>query len=454
MKLRYKLLAANLVLMAVMTFLILFFVRSVFPRSILSELQRHWVYRAEELADEAVGPLLGKDELALRMLVFRHKDIMADAEYIFIADRDGNILTHTFPKGFPAGFRSVTAGKRDQVSRQEIIFGDKPVFDIAAPVLRGDMGEVHIGFSAEPVMRETNRIIVLIVCTVLGALALQVLFMIILEAVIIRPIAHLKQLAIQVRQIGRGQLGEKISVTSRDEVGVLARAYNEMREDLLAYQRRLRLLATQLSLAEERERRRIASQVHDHIGQNMAFVKIKLRSLQEKATAENIKKDVENICGVVDAMIQDTRSLVFELSPPILYELGFVPAMEWLCDHMAKTHGLPIEFADDDEPKPLKEDVRVFCFQAGRELLMNVVKHARATYAILSLQREENRLSMTVEDNGAGFDISEINRHAAETEGFGLFSIRERLSHYGGTITISSHLGSGTKVSLVVSLET
>jgi len=345
------------------------------------------------------------------------------------------------------------AGKRDRVSRQEILLGAKPVFDIAAPVIGGELGEVHIGFSAEPVMRETNRITVLIVCTVLGALALQVLFMIILEAVIIRPVAQLKQLAVQVRQIGRGQLGEKISVTSRDEVGVLARAYNEMREDLLAYQRRLRLLATQLSLAEERERRRIASQVHDHIGQNMAFVKIKLRSLQEKATDADIKKEVENICGVVDVMIQDTRSLVFELSPPILYELGFVPAMEWLCDHMAKTHGLPIEFVDDDEPKPLKEDLSVFCFQAGRELLMNVVKHACATQAVLSLQREGNRLLMTVEDNGAGFDIAEINRHAAGTEGFGLFSIRERLSHYGGTITISSRPGSGAKVSIAVGLD-
>ncbi len=454
MELRYKLLAANLVLMAVMALLILFFIRSVFPRSILSDLQSYWIHQTKELAEEAVQPLLGKDALALRMLVFQCKDIMENAEYIFIADRDGNILTHTFPKGFPTDFRRVMAGKRDQVSRQEILFSDKPVFDIAAPVLRGDMGEVHIGFSAEPVMRETNRITVLIICTVLGALALQVLFMIILEAVIIRPIAHLKQLAVQVRQIGRGQLGEIISVTSRDEVGELARAYNEMREDLLAYQRRLRLLATQLSLAEERERRRIASQVHDHIGQTMAFVKIKLRSLQEKAAAENIKKEVENICGVVDTMIQDTRSLVFELSPPILYELGFVPAMEWLCDHMAKTHGLPIEFVDDDEPKPLKEDLSVFCFQAGRELLMNVVKHARATHVILSLQREGNRLLMTVEDNGAGFDISEINRHAAATEGFGLFSIRERLSHYGGTITISSRPGSGAKVSIVVSLET
>lgn len=454
MELRYKLLAANLVLVALMALVILFFVRTVFPPSILSDLQRYWIHQTEELAEEAVNPLLGKDALALRMLVFQCKDIMENAEYIFIADRDGNILAHTFPKGFPTDFRRVMAGKRDRVSRREILFGAKPVFDIAAPVLRGDMGEVHIGFSAEPVMRETNRITVLIICTVLGALALQVLFMIILEAVIIKPIAHLKQLAVQVRQIGRGQFGEIISVTSRDEVGELARAYNEMRGDLFAYQRRLRLLATQLSLAEEQERRRIAAQVHDHIGQTMALAKIKLRSLQEKATAENIKKEVEDIYGIVETVIQDTRALIFELSPPILYELGLAAALEWLCDHMAKTYGLPIEFVDDDEPKHLKEDVSVFCFQVGRELLMNVVKHARATRAVLSLQRKENCLLLTVEDNGTGVDVSWINHHAAETVGFGLFSIRERLKAYGGTVAISAHPGSGARVSVVVNLET
>lgn len=221
-------------------------------------------------------------------------------------------------------------------------------------------------------------------------------------------------------------------------------------EKIRAVQSRLRSLASRLSLAEEQERKRLAAGVHDQIGQPLAVLQMKLGTLRETLSSTGLKEQLDEIRELVGHMIQNTRSLTFELSPPILYELGLEPALEWLVEQVQAEHGIVGRFEDDGQNKTLGDDARGFVFWVVRELLMNVIKHARAQAVTVSVYRDDGQLRVVVEDNGVGFDTSEMEKR---TRGFGLFSIRERLAEFGGQFEVESEPGKGTLVTLVAPLE-
>ncbi len=227
-------------------------------------------------------------------------------------------------------------------------------------------------------------------------------------------------------------------------------------EKLMHYQQQLRSLASQLSLAEERLRRRIATELHDNISQNLAISKMKLESLPDTASREELTKSLDEITGLIAQTIEVTRTLTFEMSPPVLYELGLEAAIGWLARQTRQRFGLEVEFADDGRPKPLDNDIRVLLFQAVRELLVNVGKHASATRAKISTRKYRNRIRITVEDDGVGFDEPAVNPGASgdyTKGGFGLFNIKERLDQIGGNVDIQSSPGLGTTVTLTAPIE-
>jgi len=217
---------------------------------------------------------------------------------------------------------------------------------------------------------------------------------------------------------------------------------------LLVYQDNLRSLASKLSLAEARERRRIATEVHDHVGQNLAFAKIRLTELRRTSGVSEYAGSLQEVVDFIDSAIQDIRSLVSELSPPVLYELGFVPAIRQVIHEILRRHGMSCSIEDDGRPKPLGEDMMVLLFQAVRELLINVVKHARASAASVSVTRTDGKIRVQVKDNGIGFDVAKTDLNGMDDRGFGLFSIRERLDPLGGCLDVRSEPGRGTEVTL------
>jgi PAS domain S-box-containing protein len=148
-------------------------------------------------------------------------------------------------------------------------------------------------------------------------------------------------------------------------------------EKLNIYQDRLKSLASELSFTEERERRHIAEELHDHIGQTLAVIKMKIQSLQKLESSIKPNCVMDEIRELLEKTIHDTRSLTFELNPPALYEIGFEPAMERLTEQYQDRHGIVVDFVNDGKPKPLGNDMRILLFKAVRELLANVVKHAR-----------------------------------------------------------------------------
>ena len=161
------------------------------------------------------------------------------------------------------------------------------------------------------------------------------------------------------------------------------------------------------------------------------------------------KHDIGQICDVLEKAIDQTHALTFELSPPILHQLGLEAAIEWAGEKISQDQGIDFIFNDDGRMKPLDVDLKAFLFRCVRELMMNIVKHAKARRMTVSLTMKQNQVCAVVEDNGIGFDTSILERQA-EIVGFGLFSIRERLAAVDGTFELRSEAGRGTRVALSI----
>jgi len=260
-----------------------------------------------------------------------------------------------------------------------------------------------------------------------------------------------------------GLIGDKEEQALFEEVaGDISLALHDMeledardraKEQLLAYQRQLRSLASQLSLGEERARRRIAAALHDQIGQSLFLINMKLGALREELNGSDLIGQLEEIRELIGKASVTTRSLTFDLAAPVLYELGLEAGLEWLAESIHDQYEILAEFEDDRQPKPLDDDVQVCLFRAVRELLINVAKHAQTRSAKVSIWREDNEAHIVVEDDGVGFDPSELHTPEGRTRGFGLFNIRERLESFGGHVELESEQGHGTRVTLVQPLK-
>ena len=228
----------------------------------------------------------------------------------------------------------------------------------------------------------------------------------------------------------------------------------KIEESILEYQKQLKSLASQLTLTEEKERYRIATALHDQISQYLAVSRMKIDELIDLIDSEEKQTLLEQVSQWLYHAIEETRSLTSDLSSPILYELGFERAVAaWLHDEVRQKHKIETEFHNDYLPKPLDDDIRILLFRNVRELLFNVIKHAHARKVKVSINRIDININIKVEDDGVGFDPSEVAATATGHARFGLFSIRERLEQFGGHLQIDSAPGKGSVITLIAPLK-
>jgi PAS domain S-box-containing protein len=229
----------------------------------------------------------------------------------------------------------------------------------------------------------------------------------------------------------------------------------ERTEQLLRSQERLRALAAQLSRTEQRERRRLATNLHDYLAQLLALARIKIGQTKQGSVhgAPDLQRPLTEIDGILQDCLRYTRTLMGQLSPPVLHDIGFVPAVQWLAEQMGQ-QGLNVTLRVLTSNMPrLRDATADLLFQAVRELLLNVLKHARVSEAVVSVEkREGDQWLIAVEDHGVGFDPN-VMRHRAADEQFGLFSIQERMEAISGWCQIQSVSGQGTRVELGLTVD-
>jgi len=218
-------------------------------------------------------------------------------------------------------------------------------------------------------------------------------------------------------------------------------------QKIIDYQQRLKALASQLTIIEEKERRRLAADLHDQVCQSLALANIQL-DLARKSTSESKLADKFNdISDTLLETLKNTKQLMFELSSPSMHEIGLSSAIsEWLEVQIGNRHSLKTEVIDnipDNRRKTLDPNVRAILFRNVRELLVNVVKHARANKVSVRLEDRNTNIRIIVEDDGIGFEPRAVIQAGSKIGGFGLFSIEELMADLSGSLRIVSEPGKG-----------
>ncbi len=213
----------------------------------------------------------------------------------------------------------------------------------------------------------------------------------------------------------------------------------------------LRALAAELTIAEQRERRRLAQALHDEHQQLLVAAKLRVEIFNRGKDAET-QAACQDIADLLHEAIAHSRAITRDLSPPMLRTGGLVPALIWLAGWMRQKHQLDIEMHADPDAAPSAEELTILLYHSTRELLLNVVKHAQTSTATLRVTREDAQLRIEVADSGVGFDPALVQTDTAGT-GFGLFSIRQRLALLGGRMEMASMPGQGSRFTLWAPLD-
>ena len=244
-----------------------------------------------------------------------------------------------------------------------------------------------------------------------------------------------------------GRLPQKADIIAIDITRI-----KEAEARLLDYQARLKALTVELSRTEERQRRDLASQLHEGVSQELFAAQLKLASLKHSITDPIQLQRLNEVNAQIVKSIREIKSITYDLSPPVLYDLGLPEALESLAKTFETRHGLKVTVDFQGEPGNCKDEIKHIIYRVVREVLQNTVKHARADRASVFVEKTENDLFVDVTDNGIGFDTSVARENHYNGIGFGLFDIREKISHLGGDLRICSTPGEGTRVSLAVPL--
>lgn len=219
-------------------------------------------------------------------------------------------------------------------------------------------------------------------------------------------------------------------------------------DQVTALHEELPRLVLEVVFAREHERRQLAQDLHDTIGQALALARIRLDSLARRRCGPEMQSELMATRDLVKEAQRFVAAKSFDLSPPVLHDLGLAAALEWLAEDMAARHGLEVRCRVSGVPPAMDRRADILLFRAVRELLINVVKHARADAAEVELRCGGDAVEIVVADDGTGFDPCLLD--AGPREGFGLFSMRERLAHLGGALDIESSQSGGTRIRIRV----
>ena len=212
------------------------------------------------------------------------------------------------------------------------------------------------------------------------------------------------------------------------------------------YSLKLQVLSRRLVEAQETERRNIARELHDEIGQALTVMQLNLQAMLESPNANGLTPRLNENLKVVERVLEQVQDISLDLRPSILDDLGLEPALRWYTERQAALVELKVEFHADRLEQRLDPMVETECFRVAQEALTNVVRHARAKVVTVELRKEDGQLHLRVRDDGVGFDVAPVREQAVRGTSLGLLSMEERASLAGGGLEFKSTPGQGTEV--------
>lgn len=218
-------------------------------------------------------------------------------------------------------------------------------------------------------------------------------------------------------------------------------------QKLRANQERLQALSRQMLRLQEDERRSLARELHDEVGQQLAALKFNLAALKRELENTPAQAKVDDSLDIVNTTLSIIRDTALDLRPSMLDDLGLVPALEWYCSRQAARSGCEIRLDAPLQTRRLSTDLETACFRIVQEAVNNALRHARPGRIDVSLEQEERRIVLRVTDDGAGFDVTSALKRSQYADRLGLLGMRERAELLGGRFTVTSAAGQGSTVS-------
>ena len=260
---------------------------------------------------------------------------------------------------------------------------------------------------------------------------------------ILQPIHTLRDSALKIT---RGDLSHRINLERNDELGVLAAAFNQMVSTLQETIEKLRQVSRQLLLAEEAERRRIAHEIHDELGQTLTALKFSLSMAMRSSP-----NDPNLIAArqMTSAAQEKARTLSHELRPSMLDDMGLLPTLEWYIDRLEQHANLAVSLDAKLDEDILSPEIKTTLYRLIVEALTNIRKHAQASSAEIILTQGPKRISLTITDDGQGFDTAILK----QSHSLGIAGIRERVNLLRGEFLLKSQVGHGTGIAVTLPLE-
>ncbi len=437
---RTKILGIVLTLTIVLGLGVTWQVRVMMSQTLIAELEERNLSVVSDLAARSVDPILLNDTFALHQLLQETLANHTDVIYAFVVNPQEQILAHTFEDGFPTALQSLNMPAANGDATHQLYTSNQGrIHDFAAPIFEGKAGVVRLGVS-EAQLQDTINIITgqMLLTTLLVAMA-GIVAATLLTWLLTRPILQLVE---TTRRVGGGDLNARAPHWANDEIGDLADAFNQMVGDLEASQQaiaekeaaRTRLLA-QLIDAQEEERRRIARELHDGVGQSLTSLMVGLRLLNQLCDNRAIADKTTELRQITIETLDDVRLLSRQLRPSVLDDLGLVPALERYATEFASWYpGLTIDL-HCDLPYRLAPPVETTLYRIVQEAMTNAARHSQASTLSVLLITRNGRIQAIIEDNGDGFDPEVVRR---SKDSVGLHSMAERAELLGGEVNIES----------------
>ena len=413
---------------------------------------------SEDLREEITTPLLIDDPATTQRLINATLTSDSMVRYAFITDLSGNVLFDTFNNNLPTGLAAANNLTTELKPIVKIIStGGRRTWDSAFPVTIGQRTDViRIGYGDEEKKNQLNDILAEQIMVTAGMATLALIVAFLLGSFLARQIKVLAQAA---STVAKGNVGTQVKVFSRDALGQLAHAFNEMSIKLAQTKTELekreglrRRLLIKIIKSQEEERLRVARDLHDNLGGSMSSIGYRLES-----ASHIIESDPARARSIIDSVREDNihaqhelRTTIYALRPSALDDLGLIPALRSYAKTRLSAAGIKVDFITLGEERRLSPEIETALFRIGQEALNNVSRHAKARNVHVRAAFSPDSLEIEIIDDGCGFDAPVMQNRPGEH--VGITGMQERAELLGGKMTISTRPGEGCHLKVQIPL--
>lgn len=411
----------------------------------------------EELSEELTEiktPLLTDDPATVQRMLELASTHDPMVRYAFITDINGDILFHTFEGEFPPGL--VAANNLTPELDHKLVIrrtSSGRIWDVAYPFSTGQLTYVlRTGYSEAAAKQKLATVLAEQIEFTAGMAVISLIVAYLLGSFLARQIKVLSQAACAVAE---GDVGHQVKVFSRDALGRLAKAFNEMSVSLANTKKELdkretlrRLLLVKIIKSQEEERLRVARDLHDNLGQTMSSLGYRLESV-----SHILETDPAKAKSVIDSIREDNihaqnelRTTIYGLRPSVLDDLGLIPALRSYAKTRLSPSGIDVAFNTSGKSQRLPLEIETALFRISQEALNNVVRHAKAQNVHVAAAFKPEAIDIDISDDGKGFDETVLQRKPGEQ--VGILGMRERAELLGGNLVIASQPGKGCRITV------